>query len=257
MTSRSIEATVYVPPGPLPTGVVRDLLHLAFEEYRWFQPALEGRFDEDAESESGTLNYSARLPYYDKMSGFLIADREEQQCLSISTSVRTAYPFVGRVSWVVKVDEWNAMEWRDTHLHQVMEVMRLVGSYLAQAAMIGDVHRKTERFIPLPDGFGTEQTFTVRDPSEGLAGLFWRNIFGPPFVRMFGDRLLSLPPGTVQDLGDGLVLVQPYELPTQAMTPEGDAAEDRLITVLGPECFYDHAHHHKPTRVPELIPPTR
>jgi hypothetical protein len=57
-----------------------------------------------------------------------------------------------------------------------------------------------------------------------------------------------------QELGDGRVLVQPYELPTQAMTPEGDAAEHRLITVLGPGCFYDHEQHRKPTRLPELLP---
>jgi hypothetical protein len=40
------------------------------------------------------------------------------------------------------------------------------------------------------------------------------------------------------------------------MTPEGDASEQRLITVLGPECFYDHVHHRKPTRVPELTVPS-
>jgi hypothetical protein len=40
------------------------------------------------------------------------------------------------------------------------------------------------------------------------------------------------------------------------MTPEGDAAEQRLITVLGPECFYDHEKHRKPTRVPDLSPVT-
>jgi hypothetical protein len=91
-------------------------------------------------------------------------------------------------------------------------------------------------------------------PGEGLAGLFWRNFFGPPFTRLFGERLLSLPPGTHQDLGGGLVLVQPYEQPSQAMTPEGDAAEARLITVLGPECFYDHERHRKPTRLPVLTP---
>jgi hypothetical protein len=101
---------------------------------------------------------------------------------------------------------------------------------------------------------GTIQTFTLRDPSEGLAGLFWRNLFGPPFTRLFGERLLSLPPGTHQDLGAGLVLVQPYEQPSQAMTPEADAAEARLITVLGPECFYDFQRHQKPTRLPVLTP---
>ena len=75
------------------------------------------------------------------------------------------------------------------------------------------------------------------------------------FVRLFGERLLSLPPDTRQDVGDARRLVQPYPLPTQAMTPEGDAAEQRLITVLGPDCFYDHSTHRKPKGLPALPPP--
>jgi hypothetical protein len=59
-----------------------------------------------------------------------------------------------------------------------------------------------------------------------------------------------------QEFGGDIVLVQSYALPTQAMTREGDAAEQRLITVLGPECFYDHQQHRKPTRVPRLSPGT-
>ncbi|MBZ4415421.1 hypothetical protein [Myxococcus sp. RHSTA-1-4] len=131
----------------------------------------------------------------------------------------------------------------------------MLGSHLVQTCLGEDLEHKQRRRIPAPDGVGSVRTSTVRDPSEGLAGLYWRNFFGPPFIRLFGDRLLSLPPDTVQQLGDGLVLVQPYALPTQAMTPEGDAAEERLITVLGPECFYDFQHHRKPTRLPDLSPP--
>ncbi len=92
----------------------------------------------------------------------------------------------------------------------------------------------------------------VRGYSEGLAGLFWRNFFGPPFTRMFGERLSALPSSAKQDLGGGIVLVQPYELPTQAGTPEGLASERQLIAQLGEECFYDHECHLKPSRRPVL-----
>jgi len=254
MTSRPSCTTVYLSPGSPPAVVVQKLLHLAFKEYRWFKPAPDRIFDEDASLGPDCLNYSARLAYYDRSHSVSISDRTQQEYLSVSTSARTEFPFVGRISWSVSVNEPNKVEWLDAHLRQVMEVMRLVGSTMAQAAMIDDVYRKEERFIPNSDGIGTTQTFTVRDPSEGLAGLFWRNVFGPPFARMFGERLQLLPPDTVRELGDGLTLVQPYALPTQAMTPEGDAAEARLITVLGPECFYDHQRHRKPTRVPDLSP---
>jgi hypothetical protein len=235
---------------------VSEVLRRAFKQYRWFPPALSSCFGAAARLEPGNPDYEALLAHYDEFQSVSVMDRMDEDFLSISTSARTEYPFVGRLTWAVSIEEERLAGWLGTHLHQVVELMRLVGSSLAQAGMIDDVYRKEERFIPNPGGFGTEQTFTVRDPSEGLAGLYWRNFFGPPFVRMFGERLLSLPPETRQELGDGLVLVQPYALPTQAMTPEGDSAEQRLITVLGPECFYDHAHHRKPTRVPALTVPS-
>ncbi|MFP2925944.1 hypothetical protein ACLESO_12145 [Pyxidicoccus sp. 3LG] len=235
---------------------MRDILQLAFKEYRWFQPAPDSRFGEYEDLTPGTINYGARLAYYDEVRQLTITDRTEEEFLIISTSRRTEFPFVGRISFSIAVDAPNTAGWRDSHLHQVVELMRRVGSYLAQAGMIDDVYRKEDRFIPNPDGIGTEQTFTLRDPSEGLTGLMWRNFFGPPFIRMFGDRLQLLPPACQRELGNDLVLVQPYELPTQAMTPGGDAAEARLITVLGPECFYDHQQHRKPTRVPELALPS-
>ncbi|HYO57346.1 hypothetical protein [Archangium sp.] len=103
----------------------------------------------------------------------------------------------------------------------------------------------------------SEEVSTVRDYSEGLAGLVWRNFYGSPFVRMFGERLDALPPDCRQTLGEELVLVQPYELPTEAGTEAGKARERELITLLGPECFYDHAHHTLPTRRPVLAPSPR
>ncbi|MFP2908183.1 hypothetical protein ACLESD_24650 [Pyxidicoccus sp. 3LFB2] len=231
---------------------MRELLRLAFKEYRWFEPAQDVFLGEDPNLKPGSTDFSAHLAYYDEAQHLSISDSREKDFLILSTSKRTEFPFVGSVSWSVSVDEQELAGWCSAHLQQVLELMRLVGASLAEAGTFEDTRRKEERFIPNPDGFGTEQTFTVRDPSEGLAGLYWRNFFGPPFVRMFGERLLSLPPSACQELGNGLVLVQPYELPTLAMTPEGDAAEERLITVLGPECFYDHRQHRKPTRVPEL-----
>jgi hypothetical protein len=134
--------------------------------------------------------------------------------------------------------------------------MQLVNSPLAQAARDEDLERKKWRLVPNPDGFGQQLVYTVRDYSEGLAGVFWRNFFGPPFVRLFGERLKDLPAGcTREELPGGIVLVQPYEDPSLAGTEEGIARERALIAHLGPECFYDHERHIKPTRLPELPPP--
>jgi hypothetical protein len=130
--------------------------------------------------------------------------------------------------------------------------MRLLDAPLAYAAWEDDLKAKTTRVIPGPNGFGWTEAYKLRDYSEGLTGLFWRNFYGPPFVQMFGERLDSLPGEYKQDVGDGIVLVQPYELPTQAETPEGVERERQLVAHLGPECFYDHERHLKPTRVLDL-----
>jgi len=140
--------------------------------------------------------------------------------------------------------------------------MRLFQSPLALAGLDTDLHSKKWRLVhkSLPTQEGkdftfSEEEFTVRDYSEGLPGLVWRNFYGPPFVRMFGPRLDSLPPECRTPLGEDLVLVQPYELPTAAGTEPGLARERELISLLGPECFYDHPHHTLPTRRPVLDAP--
>ena len=130
--------------------------------------------------------------------------------------------------------------------------MRLVNSPLAQASLGEDIERKTRRLVPAEDGHGSIGTFTVRNYSAGLSGLFWRSFFGPPFVRMFGERLASLPEHCRKPLGEELVLVQPYELPSDSGTEQGDARERELIEQLGSGCFYDHVHHTPPTRLPAL-----
>ncbi len=254
---RHISTIVHLPPGQPALREVQTLFDLVFTKYRWFQPVRYGRFGDEATLDPGSTDYGALLACYDARPSITISGRTERDYMMLFPSRRSEeFPFTGKLIWTTSLSEAESADWRHAHLRQVMEVMRLLESPLACSGADEDLDRKKDRFIPNPDGFGTEQTFTVRDPSEGLAGLYWRNFFGPPFVRMFGERLLSLPPETRQELGDGIVLVQPYALPTQAMTPEGDATEQRLITVLGSECFYDHAHHRKPTRVPELTVPS-
>ncbi|MFY0526353.1 hypothetical protein ACN28I_25500 [Archangium gephyra] len=136
------------------------------------------------------------------------------------------------------------------HVEQVGEVMRLFQSPLAISALASDIERKYWRWVP--DGVGETLTPNVRGYGEGLAGLFWRNFYGPPFVRMFGQRLDALPPECRKPLGAELVLVQPYALPTDAGTEAGLARERELISLLGAECFYDHEHHTLPARRPIL-----
>ncbi|MCP3140089.1 hypothetical protein [Pyxidicoccus xibeiensis] len=236
---------------------MRTLFQRVFGEYRWFQPVRYGRANINERLDPSSTDYNALVDYYGEFQDITVAARTDRDYVMILPTRHDAPPFTGSFSWTTSVSESKQARWREAQLHQVAEVMRLLGSPLAESGLVDDLHRKKSRIVPNSNGIGSAQVHTVRDASEGLAGLYWRNFFGPPFVRMFGDRLRSLPPGAHQELGSDIALVQPYELPTQAMTPEGDAAEQRLITVLGPECFYDHEQHRKPTRVPDLLRGTR
>ncbi len=249
---RHLETHIGIPPGLLPTTVVREILRLGLEQYRWFIPRRYG---------TGTLRHTlppertdvdTLLTFYEENEFLCVAARTDQDFLWISPARPESQRRFGRLALFTSPKAANKPSWLSAHLEQVVELMRLVHSPMAFTALDEDIERKTERFVP--EEIGQRLDFTVRNYSEGLAGLFWRNFFGPPFVHLFGERLASLPPESRQDLGHGLVLVQPYALPSDAGTEHGDARERSLIAHLGPECFYDHALHLKPTRLPVLPP---
>jgi hypothetical protein len=249
--------TTYLYPSPeaLRRPRLQQLLRTLLEEHRWVDPIRYGNSSMRERIAPGRVDYEALADFYEAHEGVCIGASTDQHYFWVFPPDPGHPRFQGgKLIWGTSTRQANSPASRARHLEQVASVMRDTDASLAFAAMVEDIDRKTERLVPAPDGVGSILTSTVRVPGEGLAGLFWRNVFGPPFTRLFGERLLSLPPETHQALGGGLVLVQPYERPSQAMTPEGDAAEARLITVLGPECFYDFQRHQKPTRVPELTP---
>ncbi|NPD27331.1 hypothetical protein [Corallococcus exiguus] len=202
--------------------------------------------------EPGSFDLDALAAYYDESKYFYIGAKTDRDFLHFSPERHGEYPFVGSFSWYTSIVEAGKARWREAHLRQVVEIMHLLGAPLAQAGLDDDFQRKRDRIEPNEDGFGSKLVFNLRDYSEGLEGLYWRNVFGAPFVDLFGPRLDALPASQRQSLDGGLVLVQPYELPTQAMTPEGDAAESQLIATLGRESFFDLPTLTKPTRVPDV-----
>jgi hypothetical protein len=253
---RYLKTKIHLPPVIPSAALVCRLLRLIFEEYRWFRPMRYGQADLDGKLDPERIDYDALGAFYVESRELFVAARTDRDFIMISPLLPVSeYPHTGVISWSTSVKEADKPRWRGAHLRQVQEIMSLVGSPLAYAGLADDVFRKTRRIVPSPDGFGQVEQITVRDYSEGLAGLYWRNFLGAPFLQLFGDRLATLPAECRQELSDELVLVQPYELPTQAGTPEGDARERQLISLLGPECFYDHERQVKPTRRAELGPP--
>ncbi|MDY7227742.1 hypothetical protein [Hyalangium rubrum] len=249
-----LKTYIYLPPGLPPLTRVREFLRRALEEYRWFRPTRFGLAFPEERLDPEHLDYEVLLTFYDDLKALCVAAPTDRDFFLIHPARPDVPPHTGAIIWRTSIREAVKASWRTEHMRQVLELMRLMGSPLAQSAVDDDFERKTRRLVPAADGLGSEESSTVRDPSEGLAGLFWRNFFGPPFVSMFGERLDTLPGEFKQDLGQGTILVQPYALPTQAGTPEGAEHERQLIAHLGADCFYDHTRHSLPPRRPALSP---
>jgi hypothetical protein len=256
MPVKSLATYIWLPPGAPSAQITREFFHRVFEDYGWFQPVRYGRATMDQPLDPGRIDHDALVAYYERYKNITVAARTDRDFFLLYPTKPDSPPFVGSLSWETSVTGARKVGWRSAHVQQVAALMRLFGSPLALSAIDADFERKWERLVPNPDGFGSRLTFTVRDPSQGLAGVFWRNFYGPPFVRMFGGRLSDVPAAQKQELDGGIVLVQPYELPTQAMTPDGDAAEQQLCSQLGSACFYDQQRGLMPTHVPDL-PRTR
>ncbi len=248
-----------LPPGRPSPLVIGQFLTLVLREFRWFEPRRYGYASLREPIDPHRLDLGALVAYYEMHGNLYVAARTDRDFISIYPTTTGAPPYTGSISWLTSASSASKASWRAAHAQQMVELMRLVQSPLVLAGLDPDLHGKHWRLVhkSLPTDEGkdftySEEEFTVRDYSEGLAGLVWRNFYGPPFVRMFGERLDALPPECRQSFGEDIVLVQPYELPTAAGTEAGLARERELISLLGPECFYDHERHILPTRRPVL-----
>jgi hypothetical protein len=248
----SLKTRICLPEGLPSAERVHTFLKRVFEEYCWFQPRRYGVAVFDKRLDPKQIDYASLVEFYEDKRTLCVLAQTDRDYFLFHPAKPDVPPYTGGLTWVTPMRKANSSSWREGHMRQVAALMRLLDAPLAYAAWEDDLKPKRTRVIPGPNGFGWTEAYTLRDYSEGLTGLFWRNFYGPPFVQMFGERLDSLPGEYKQDLGDGIVLVQPYELPTHAGTPEAVERERQLIAHLGPECFYDHERHLKPTRVLDL-----
>jgi hypothetical protein len=260
MAIKCFDTQLGLPPGRLSSAVVGEFLSLILREFRWFEPRRYGYASFEYAIDPSRLDFGELIAYYEEHGHLYVAARTDRDFVSIHPAwKKDVPPYIGMIAWMTSASSASKASWRAAHAQQVAELMRLVQSPLALSGLDTDLDSKQwwlePKSTPREDGTEftySERQFTVRDYSEGLPGLVWRNFYGPPFVRMFGERLDALPPECRQPLGEDIVLVQPYALPTEAGTEAGIARERELISLLGPECFYDHAHHTLPTRRPVL-----
>ncbi len=245
-----LDTQIKLPPGWIPGELVKEFLDLVLRRFEWFEPRRYGSSDLSKSMNPSQLDLVPLISHYEEHKSLCVAARTDKDFIWFSPSLPDEPPYIGEISWMTSAASSAKASWRAAHASQLVELMHFVQAPLARAGLKEDIDRKTRRWVHL--SVGQKRAFTVRDYSEGLPGLFWRNFYGPPFVRMFGERLDALPPECHKSLGEDFVLVQPYELPTAAGTEAGLARERELISLLGPDCFYDHEHHTLPTRRPVL-----
>jgi len=254
-----LELQIRLPPRRTSVESVREVLELILHKYRWFEPRRFGSASLANVMDPAGVEFTPLVAHYEECNSLCVAAKTDRDFIWFSPILPGSPPYTGSISWMTSASAAAKASWRKALVPQVAELMRLVQSPLAMAGLETDLHGKQRRLVhkstPQEDGKEftySQEEFTVRDYSQGLPGLVWRNFYGPAFVRMFGERLDALPPECRQSLGEDIVLVQPYALPTEAGTEAGLARERELISLLGPECFYDHAHHTLPTRRPVL-----
>ncbi len=250
MPTRYLGTQISIPPRGLTGELVGEFLGIVLRQYRWFAPRRYGSASLANAIAPDHLDIKPLVAHFNEHNSLCVATSTDRDFIWFSPTFPDSPPHAGKISWMTSANSAAKASWRAAHIQQVAELMRLVQSPLARTGLEEDLDRKTRRWVR--EGAGEKRVITVRDYSEGLPGLFWRNFFGPPFIRMFGQRLDTLPTGCHQRLGEDIALVQPYALPTEAGTETGIARERELISLLGPECFYDHERHTLPTRRPVL-----
>lgn len=241
-----LETVIKLPPGPVPEDALGAVLRLAFDDWHWFSPTRVGRVRPDQPILRGETVADA-LRRVDTSSGWLaIGGKGDRDVLLVHGDRRGESTWLGRLLWLTSPSQASDDGWRDRHADQVARLMRTLNSAYAYAGIQSDNRTKTHREATDERGL-TIETFTVRDYSEGLAGIFWRNFFGPAFSDLLGDPLKRLG----RDL-DGIWLVEAYTDPADGHTESGREREAELIASLGGDAFYDHQLDQLPTRRPRL-----
>ncbi len=114
------------------------------------------------------------------------------------------------------------------------------GLYSITSANSGYIQnwRHERRNGEITDEAGNLVGFRAPRVKTALSGLFWANLFGPEYVRMFGkDKLLSAPWYKHEELSDGGLLLLISASPLDAAKPEYQSLKKQIYAHLGEGAF--------------------
>lgn len=230
--------------GPPDERLVRELIALVLD-FKWVVPSKHGGLVPEIPTPTADA-VGAIVAHWREHGSVTINGRGGQ--ILFSPNRKGESSATGFVCWFASEHAAKKPEWRRRHAEQSARIAKLLDTPLASAMLERD--DRQSRSVP-HRGF-CESVPRVRGYHEGILAVFWRNFFGPPFTKLFGDRLARLPTNVARDLGDGYWLVQPYEMPDEAFTDEGRRREAETIATLGPEHFYDMTHEQLPKKRPVI-----
>ena len=90
-----------------------------------------------------------------------------------------------------------------------------------------------------------------RDVRRALPGLFWLNVFGPPYVNLIGRDTLGSVPTAVTHRG-ATVVAELYPTPADFATEAGRRARERALAHIGGKYFYDRHAPDRQTSAPDF-----
>jgi hypothetical protein len=85
--------------------------------------------------------------------------------------------------------------------------------------------------------FMTVENVIGDDPSKGVPGLYWLNLFGPEYSRWLGPKLKSIP-GMVENLRDESTLVRFCSSPEECESEDVLVRQRESINLLGEHKFF-------------------
>ena len=232
-------------PRPLSASTVRRFLEVTIGEYGWVVPARYGRLSTDNRV-SAADPVAELLEFYEREGQLVTKGRGGDLMISTPRGQPGGY-----LVWFTNAASAVKASWLARHRSQMVTVAKLIESPLAYAGLQRVHSSKLLREIALEQG--SQAVPRLRGYQEGLLGLYWRNVLGPPFSSLIRDRLEALKDGgDVADLGGGYWFLQSYDWPTDALSDDGRLRERQLIEQLGDDLFYDMVNERPPTRRPRL-----
>ena len=106
----------------------------------------------------------------------------------------------------------------------------------------------------LPSGLKSERSVGLK-AQEGLADLYWANLFGPPYVKAFGrERIESCPGAAVRRIGSDSFLLLTCDSPFDWSRPDVRRRVEEAKRHLGAEYFFDRAHPDRRPKPPDWPP---